>query len=62
MICRANEWTGFYMIGNFLMKELMDSPSCVNILINTEPKHVFPQILVKQLPNLNFQGVSAKNY
>ena len=22
LICRANQWTGFYMIGTFVMKEL----------------------------------------
>ena len=30
------------------------SKLCLHI-INTEPKHVFPQILVQKLPNLNFQ-------
>ena len=23
LICRVNQWTGFYMIGTFVMKELM---------------------------------------
>ena len=32
IICRANQWTGCYMIGASLMKELIDSPSCVCIL------------------------------
>ena len=24
LICRANQWTGFYMVGNSVMKELND--------------------------------------
>ena len=27
LICRANQWTGFYMIGTFVMKELRNALS-----------------------------------
>ena len=31
MICRANQWTGFYIIGTFVMKEL-------NLILSFETK------------------------
>ena len=31
VICSANQWTGFYMIGNSVMKELKNDNECRHI-------------------------------
>ena len=31
MICSTNQWTGLYMIGNFVMKELNVGKECVHL-------------------------------
>ena len=33
LICRTNQWTGFYMIGTSVMRELMVPPQIFNIRI-----------------------------
>ena len=43
LICRANQWTGFYMIRASVMKQLMEINKAVNdIYQNTVLKSVMP--------------------
>ena len=43
LICRANQWTGFYMIRASVMKQLMEINKSVNdIYQNTVLKSVMP--------------------